>query len=115
MMLFAGCLFPRYTTIGEMYPTEAKENAMTLEEASKIVKEALENIPAGHHPQHPGDANLGKYATSVKLRTHNRTGLVLVEVFEGSRIRMEFYVRTQADGEKFAAAVWRLRQEYGKK
>ena len=75
----------------------------------------IENVPAGHHPDHPGDKILGKYATSVRLRKHHRTGYVLVEVFENSRVMMEFYVRNQKDGEKFSNAVWRLRQEYQNK
>ena len=82
---------------------------------ASTVKEMIENVPAGHHPDHPGDKVLGKYTTSIRLRKHNRTGLVLVEVLEGSRVTMEFYVRTQEDGEKFANAVWRLRQEYQSK
>lgn len=114
-MFLTGCLFPRYTTISEIQPSDAKRNEMTLAEASKIIKEAIEEVPAGHHPDHPGDKVIGKYATSVRLRKHNRTGLVLVEVYENRRIMMEFYVRTREDGEKFTAAVWRLRQEYKNK
>ena len=112
MVFLSGCLFPRYTTICEIQPSDAKPNTMTLEAASSIVKDAIENVPAGHHPDHPGDKAIGKYTTSVRLSKHNRTGLVLVEVLEGSRVSMEFYVRTREDGEKFTAAVWRLRQEY---
>ena len=112
MVLLSGCLFPRYTTICEIQPSDAKPSTMTLEAASGIVKDAIENVPAGHHPDHPGDKAIGKYTTSVRLSKHHRTGLVLVEVLEGSRVSMEFYVRTREDGEKFTAAVWRLRQEY---
>lgn len=112
MVFLSGCFFPRYTTIGEIYPSYAKSAKMTLKEASSIVKDAITNVPAGHHPNYPGDKAIGKYVTSVRLRTHNRTGLVLVEVYEGTRIMMEFYVRTREDGEKFSNAVWRLRQEY---
>ena len=112
MVFLSGCLFPRYTTICEIQSSGPQSAPMTLEAASSIVKDAIENVPAGHHPDHPGDKALGKYTTSIRLRTHNRTGLVLVEVLQGSRVTMEFYVRTQADGEKFANAVWRLRQEY---
>ena len=109
-MLLTGCLFPRYTTLEELPPAEARET-MSVAEASAIVKNAIANPPAGHHPNHPGDVVLGKRTTSIRLRTHNRTGLVLVEVKEWHRVFLEFYVRTQADGEKFAAAVWRLRRE----
>lgn len=112
MVFLSGCLFPRYTTICEIESSGSKSAPMTLEKASSIVKDAIEHVPAGHHPDHPGDKALGKYTTSIRLRKHNRTGLVLVEVLEGSRVTMEFYVRTQEDGEKFANAVWRLRQEY---
>ena len=112
MVFLSGCLFPRYTTICEIQPSDSKSAPMTLEAASSIVKDAIENVPAGHHPNHPGDKAIGKYATSVRLRTHNRTGLVLVEVFEGPKVMMEFYVRTQEDGKKFSDAVWRLRKEY---
>ncbi len=112
MVFLSGCLFPRYTTICEIQSSGPKSDPMTLETASNIVKDAIEHVPAGHHPDHPGDKAIGKYTTSVRLRTHNRTGLVLVEVYEGRRITMEFYVRTRDDGEKFADAVWRLRQEY---
>ena len=115
MVFLSGCLFPRYTTICEIQPTESKSAPMTLAAASNFIRDAIENVPAGHHPDHPGDKVIGKYATSVRLRTHNRTGLVLVEVFGGSRVMMEFYVRSRADGEKFANAVWRLRQEYQSK
>ena len=110
MVFLSGCM--RYTTICEIEPPASKSAKMTLKEASSFIKDAIENVPAGHHPDHPGDKVIGKYATSVRLRTHNRTGLVLVEVYEGRRIMMEFYVRTRDDGEKFADAVWRLRQEY---
>ena len=110
-MLLTGCLFPRYTTLEELPPAEARET-MSVAEASAIVKNAIANPPAGHHPDHPGDRQLGKYTTSIRLRKHNRTGLVLVEVKEGSHIMLEFYVHTQKDGEQFAAAVWRLRREY---
>ena len=112
MVFLSGCLFPRYTTICEIQPSDSKSAKMTLKEASDFIKETIKNVPAGHHPDHPGDKAIGKYTTSVRLRTHNRTGLVLVEVYEGRRITMEFYVRTRDDGEKFAEAVWRLRQEY---
>ena len=115
MVFLSGCLFPRYTTICEIQPSESKSSPMTLEAASNFIKDAIEHVPAGHHPDHPGDKMIGKYATSVRLRTHNRTGLVLVEVLDGSRVMLEFYVRTQEDGEKFANAVWRLRQEYQSK
>ena len=115
--LLTGCLFPRYTTIEEKFPTEGETAAavkeeMTLGQASAIVKNAIADPPAGHHPDHPGDRALGKCATSIRLRRHNRTDLVLVEVLEGRRVTLEFYVRTKEDGEKFAAAVWRLRREY---
>ena len=112
MVFLSGCLFPRYTTICEIQSSGPQSDPMTLETASNIVKDAIENVPAGHHPDHPGDKTIGKYTTSVRLSKHNRTGLVLVEVLEGSRVSMEFYVRTREDGEKFTAAVWRLRQEY---
>ena len=125
--LLTGCLFPRYTTIEEKYPVYERQAAvaskdgagtaetatgMTLEQASAIVKDALAAPPAGRRPSHPGDRNLGKYTTSIRLRKHNRTGLVLVEVKDGPRVTLEFYVHTRAEGEKFAAAVWRLRREY---
>ena len=85
---------------------------MSLETASQIVKDSIEHVPAGHHPDHPGDKALGKYTTSIRLRKHNRTGLVLVEVFNKSRVMMEFYVNSKEDGEQFITAVWRLRHEY---
>ena len=110
--LLAGCLTPRYTTLAEEFPKENAGDAMTLEAASKIVRETLETIPSGRRPSHPGDRNLGRCTTSIRLRKHNRTDLVLVEVKMGKRVLMEFYVPTQSDGEKFAAAVWRLRREY---
>ena len=112
VMLLTGCLFPRYTTICEIQPMVVGSGEMTLEQASTVVREMIRDVPAGHHPDHPGDERLGKFATSVRLRKHNRTGLVLVEVFENSRVMMEFYVRTREDGEKFSAAVWRLRRDY---
>ena len=110
MVVLSGCA--RYTTISEALPQKIKQDSMTLETASKIVKDSIENVPAGHHPDHPGDKALGKYTTSIRLRKHNRTGLVLVEVFERSRVMMEFYVHSREDGEQFINAVWRLRQEY---
>ncbi len=124
-MLLTGCIF-RFTEIEEIYPPRdgqvavAKTNApdkkaMTVAEASAIVKDMLDNPPAGRRPDHPGDRALGKFTTSIRLREHIRTGLVLVEVMEARRSKLEFYVRTQADGEKFAAAVWRLRREYADK
>lgn len=112
MVFLSGCLFPRYTTICEIQPSYVKSANMTLKEASSIIRNTIETVPAGHHPNYPGDKAIGRYATSIRLRNHNRTDLILVEVFEGSRIIMEFYVRTRDDGEKFANAVWRLRQEY---
>ena len=114
MVFLSGCLFPRYTTICEIESSGSKSAPMTLEKASSIVKDAIEHVPAGHHPDHPGDKALGKYVTSIRLRKHHRTGLILVEVYENSRVMMEFYVRTRDDGERFADAVWRLRQEYNK-
>ena len=110
MAFLAGCLFPRYTAIGEEFPSEQK--GMTLAQASAIARDAIANPPAGRRPSHPGDRALGKYTTSIRLRKHTRTGYVLVEVKEGPRVTMEFYVRNQADADKFVAAVWRLRQEY---
>ena len=111
--MLTGCLFPRYTTIEEKFPKDAvASDAMTLEEASRIVRQTLETTPAGQRPSHPGDRSLGKYVTSIRLRRHNRTELVLVEVRMGRRVLMEFYVTTREDGERFAAAVWRLRREY---
>ena len=112
-LLLAGCLFPRYTQIAELEPDKTSEE-MTLEQASEIVRETLASVPAGHHPVHPGDQSLGKNTTAIQLSTHNRTGLVLVEVKEGKLVTLEFYVRSRPDGEKFAAAVWRLRKEYKK-
>ncbi len=116
--LLTGCIFPRYTDIGQQYPPEAPAAAaesMTLEQASALVKNMIADPPAGHHPNHPGDRALGKYTTAIRLRRHNRTGLVLVEVMRGRNVSLEFYVNTKADGEKFAAAVWRLRREYADK
>ena len=113
--LMTGCLFPRYTTLRNISPTVEAKDAMTVAEASAIVRDALAHPPAGRHPDHPGDAALGRYTTSIRLREHNRTGLVLVEVKEDRRNMLEFYVRTQAEGEKFAAAVWRLKREYSGK
>ena len=113
-LMVAGCLFPRYTTIEEKFPAKQTEEAMTPEQASEIVRDALTNVPAGHRPDHPGDRSLGKNTTSIRLRKHNRTGLVLVEVKEGERVCLEFYVRTREDGEKFADAVWTLAKEYKK-
>lgn len=110
--LLAGCIFPRYTVLRDLAPTGETKDAMTVAEASAIVRDAIANPPAGRRPNHPGDAALGKYTTAIRLRKHNRTGLVLVEVKENQRISLEFYVRTQAEGEKFAAAVWRLKREY---
>ena len=107
-LLLAGCLFPRYTKIMELEPDKPSEE-MTLEQ-----RDTLASVPAGHHPDHPGDRSLGKNTTAIQLSTHNRTGLVLVEVKEGKLVTLEFYVRTRSDGEKFAAAVWRLRREYKK-
>ena len=111
-VLIGGCLFPRYTTIGEDFPDADRPSSMSVAEASATVREMILNVPAGHHPDHPGDRALGSCITSIRLRKHNRTGLVLVEAKSGSRVVMEFYVRTREDGEKFAAAVWRLRREY---
>ena len=112
-LLAAGCVFPRYTTIEELEPDKAPA-AMTVKEASEFVRASLADVPAGHRPDHPGDQALGKHTTAIRLRKHNRTGLVLVEVKEGERVTLEFYVRTRADGEKFAAAVWTLAKEYKK-
>ena len=110
--MLTGCLSPRYPTIEEEFPKENAQDSMTLEEASMIVRKTLETTPAGRRPSHPGDRSLGQYVTSIRLRRHNRTDLVLVEVKMGKRVLMEFYVPTQEDGERFAAAVWRLRKEY---
>ena len=111
--LLAGCIHPRYTTIKEISPADDNTvAAMTAEQASETVKYMIQHPAAGKNTRYPDDRTLGKYTTSIRLRKHNRTGLVLVEVLEGSRVTMEFYVRTQEDGEKFANAVWRLRQEY---
>ena len=115
MVFLSGCFFPRYTTICEIEPSYTKSASMSLKEASRIISDTIENVPAGRRPNRPGDKVFGKYVTSIRLRNHNRTDLVLVEVYEGSRIMMEFYVRTRDDGEKFADAVWRLRQEYRRK
>ena len=110
MVFLSGCM--RYTTICELQPSDSQSAKMTLKEASSFIKDSVEHVPAGRRPFHRGDRVIGKYTTSVRLRKHNRTGLVLVEVYDGSRITMEFYVHSREDGEKFAAAVWRLRQEY---
>ena len=110
--LLTGCLFPRYTTIKEIYPPEKPQDSMSAEEASAFISDKILNPPVGKNTFYPNDRTLGKYTTSIRLRTHNRTGLVLVEVKEGKRVSLEFYVRTQEDGEEFAAAVWRLRREY---
>ena len=112
MVFLSGCFFPRYTTIGEFYPSNFKSTGMTQKEATHIIRDAIENAPAGRHPKYPGDRTIGKFATSVRLRNHNRTDLILVEIFEGSRVMLEFYVRSRDEGEKVADAVWRLRQEY---
>ena len=107
-----GCLFPRYTTICEQYPPTEQNEAMTLKAASETVKYLIQHPAAGKNTRYPDDRTLGKYTTSIRLRTHNRTGYVLIEVKEGKRVVLEFYVHNQAEGEKFIAAVWRLRQEY---
>ena len=111
-ILLTGCLFPRYTTIDELWPTDDSRYAMTAEEASKLARKLIADPPAGRSPNYPGDKQIAMSTTSIRLREHNRTGYVLVEVKEGRRVKMEFYVLTKADGEKFAAAVWRLRKEY---
>ena len=63
-------------------------------------------------PTHPGDRALGRHTTSIRFRKDNRNGLVLVELKLRRKVIMEFYVRTPEDADDFAAAVWRLRQEY---
>ena len=113
--LLTGCLFPRYTTLEEKYPVEKAGEAgetMTAEQAAAYIKDKLENVPAGHHPDYPGDRAIGKFTTSVRLRRHNRTDLVLVEIKRGNHVALEFYVNDQEEGEKVAAAVWRLYREY---
>lgn len=125
-VLLTGCIFPRYTTLEEKFPSGGEEIAnnrqqtdpaavkktMTAEKASAIVRDMLSDPPAGRRPDYPGDRALARKTTSIRLREHNRTGLVLVEVMEGRRVIMEFYVRTKEDGDRFAEAVWRLRREY---
>ena len=113
-----GCLFPRYTTLEEKYPVEkAGESGetMTAEQASAYLKDRLANVPAGRRPDYPGDRVLGKFTTSIRLRRHNRTDLVLVEIKRGKHVELEFYVNDQAEGEKVAAAVWRLHREYNRR
>ena len=113
--LLTGCLFPRYTTLDEKYPVgkvgEAGET-MTAEQAAAYIREKLATVPAGRRPDYPGDRAIGKFTTSVRLRRHNRTDLVLVEIKRGKHVELEFYVRDREEGEKVAAAVWRLYREY---
>lgn len=116
--LLTGCLFPRYTTLVEKYPTKTVGDAgetMTAEQASAYLKDKLANVPAGRRPDYPGDQELGKFTTSIRLRRHNRTDLVLVEIKRGRHVELEFYVRDREEGEKVAAAVWRLYREYNAK
>ena len=110
--MLTGCFPARYTTLAELTPTAEVKEAMTLEQASAIIKDMIQHPAAGRNTRYPDDRTLGKYTTSIRLRKHNRTGLVLIEVFENKRAVLEIYAHNQAEGEKFAAAVWRLRQEY---
>ena len=112
MLLTAGCLF-RYEEpffIGaDTGKPEVK--AMSAAKAKEIIDEALSNPPAGRRPQNPGWLKLGRRATSVRLKLHNRTGLVLVEVMDGEFMMMDFYVRSMEDGREFANALWRAKLE----
>ena len=110
--MLAGCVSPRWTEMGVYDPDDRLKDRMTLETASKIVSETLADVPAGRRPAHPGDRALGEHVTSIRMRRNERTGLVLVELKLKQKVIMEFYVRTEEDGERFAAAVWRLRREY---
>ena len=109
----AGCLAPRYD---DPVVLDASTNAPTVKalsaaEAKEIIDNAIANPPAGHHPDNPGWLNLGRRATAVRLRIHNRTGLVLVEIMRGRSLMMEFYVQDMAEGHKFADALWRAKLE----
>lgn len=113
--MLAGCVSPGWTVMGVYDPDDRLKDDMTLAEASKIVSETLADVPAGRRPAHPGDRALGEYVTSIRMLKDKRTGLVLVELRLKQKVIMEFYVRTEDDCERFAAAVWRLRREYGGK
>ena len=89
---------------------------MSLAEAEKIINETLSAPPpAGHQPRHPGFTYIGTQTTDVKLCRHVKSGYCLVEVMAGKKAYLKFYVVDKQTGEKFAAAVWRIRQEYRKK
>ena len=107
-----GCMF-RY---GE--PTVIAENTSSPEvaklsarQAKQIIEDALLHPPAGHRPNNPGWLRLGEWATEVRLKEHLRTGFILVEVMDGRRRVMEFYVNNTREGQRFANALWRAKLE----
>ena len=112
-LCMAGCLFPRYgePTVIDAATDVPEVSALSAPRAKEIIDNALANPPAGHHPNNPGWLNLGRRATAVRLRVHNRTGLILVEVMDGQRRMMEFYVNNLAEGQEFANALWRAKLE----
>ena len=113
LLCLNGCFWPRYgSEVVILADTEAPEvTQLTAEAARKIIDEAIANPPAGHHPDNPGWLKLGRWATEVRLREHTRTGLILVEVMDGKRQIMDFYVHDMTDARRFANALWRAKLE----
>ena len=107
-----GCMFrygePMIIAENTASPEVAK---LSAPRAKQIIDDALLHPPAGHHPDNPGWLRLGEWATEVRLKEHLRTGLILVEVMDGSREVMEFYVHDIREGRNFANALWRAKLE----
>ena len=106
---FTGC---SSTSEVKSAPVISQKGDMTLEQAKKIIDDALANPPVGRRPRNPGFDVLAKEVTGVRTRPDSRGGNCLVEVMGEKKAILKFYTRTEDDARKFAAALARIKAEY---
>ena len=104
-----GC---RSTAEAKSAPVISQKDNMTLDQAKFIIDDALQNPPVGRRPRNPGFDVLAKETVGIRTRPDSRGGNCLVEVIGKSKVILKFYTRTEADAQKFGAALARIKAEY---
>ena len=113
-LVFAACRFDDPSAVIPPDLNTPEVASISLDQAKKTIKDAFTYVPAGRRPSVPDWEVLGRGVSAVRLRDHQRTGYVLVEVMYGPKVAIRFYAVNKAAADKFVKAVWRIKKEYSK-
>lgn len=111
-LVFAACRFDDPSAVIPPDLNTPEIASISLADAQKTIRDSFNDAPTGHRPRVPDWEVLGRGVSAVRLRDHQRTGYVLVEVMYGPKVAIRFYAVNKAAADKFVKAVWRIKKEY---